>query len=614
MKYILTLSLIFTFQFSFSQTFRKTNGSVPLHHTINLAEISTPDFSPNIIYIDQHPVPAGEFSNKKEMLHIQRELKYHELKNSIEKKQRGTAVNPIIEKSWAGNTNNGTPLDNDIAVSNDGIIISAVNSNIRCFDDTGKFIYNRALNSLAGLGGFAYTSDPRVLYDPNSDKFILVFFTGNTSSTSLIYVGFSQTNQPNGLWNFYSLNGNSFNDSTWSDYPIISMNNNDLFMTFNQVKDNIGWQFGFKQSVIWQIDKASGFGGGPLQYTLWDSLMNNNGLNYRNICPAKKQITNMGNDMYFVSVRNVDVSNDSVFMFHIDNTQQSGLAQISTKVAKSNINYGMPPNAKQAAGQYLMTNDGRILAAVEEFDRIYFGTNSVNPAFANAGVYLGEIKNISTIPTVTANLFSEINKEYGYPSMTFVGGGANEHRILYHFLHCYRDSFSGTSIMYKNDAGDFSDIISVKDGVTVTNSLVDSNERWGDYTNIQKMYNNPSISFMAGSYGTNNGCRTWIGKIFNTEFPADIPLNEKTKSASIIYPNPVPEAFFNTIFDLTETQNVRCSILDVNGKLIQHLLEKNCTKGKNQFSFNINPLSTGNYILTVKGDKGFLYSEKLIKE
>ena len=102
--------------------------------------------------------------------------------------------------------------------------------------------------------------------------------------------------------------------------------------------------------------------------------------------------------------------------------------------------------------------------------------------------------------------------------------------------------------------------------------------------------------------------------IFNTEFPASAPLIERPKSASIIYPNPVPETFFNTIFDLTETQNVRCSILDVNGKLIQHLLEKNCTKGKNQFSFNINPLSTGNYILMIKGDKGFLYSEKLIKE
>ncbi len=615
MKQLLLVLLLGSCQYVQAQSYRKTNGSVPLHHTVKFSDTSVPDFNPSLISVEHHPVvPGGELWKKKEQLHLQRELKYQELKGIKEKKTRGKALAPEIIKSFAGNTNNGTPLDNDIAVSNSGVVISAVNSNIRCFDDTGKYLIARSVPSLAGLSNFTYTSDPRVLYDPNMDRFIMVFFSGATSSSSIIYVGFSTTNQPGDVWNFYTIGGNPFGDSTWSDYPIISINDKDLFMTFNQVKDNINWQFGFKQSVIWQIDKTSGYNGGPLQYTLWDSLKNADGVYYRNICPAKKQITNMGNDMYLVSVRNVDVSNDSVFLFHIDNTQQSGNAQLSTQVLKSNISYGMPPNAKEGAGQYLMTNDGRVLAAVEEYDKIYFGANSVNPAYANAGVYLGEIKNIATSPSVTGTIFSELEKEYAYPSMTFMGTGPNDDRIMYHFLHCYRDSFPGTSIMYKDNNGDFSDVFAVKNGTSVTNNLTDSTERWGDYTNIQKMYNNPSIAFTGGSYGANNGSRTWIGKIQNMEFINSIEPVVENNSTTFIYPNPISENIMEAVFQLPESQMLQFSIYDNSGALVQNLLQKNGLSGKNKFSFNLSPLLNGNYILIIKGDKGFNYSEKIVTQ
>ena len=87
----------------------------------------------------------------------------------------------------------------------------------------------------------------------------MTFFSGSDSWDTHIFVGFSKTNRPDSAWTFYELNGNSFNDSTWSDYPIISINDDDVFITYNQVKDNVSWQIGFKQSVIWQLDKASGY-------------------------------------------------------------------------------------------------------------------------------------------------------------------------------------------------------------------------------------------------------------------------------------------------------------------------------------------------------------------
>jgi len=75
----------------------------------------------------------------------------------------------------------------------------------------------------------------------------------------------------------------------------------------------VSWTVGFKQSVIWQIDKQNGYNGMPLQYTLWSDIKYN-GVPLRNICPAKYQTTNMGTNMYFLTLRNVASSNDSIFL------------------------------------------------------------------------------------------------------------------------------------------------------------------------------------------------------------------------------------------------------------------------------------------------------------
>ena len=78
----------------------------------------------------------------------------------------------------------------------------------------------------------------------------------------------------------------------------------------------------------------------------------------------------MGTNMYFLTLRNVASSNDSIFLTEITDSYQSGNAQITQKVVTSPVAYGFPPNAVQklygTAQQYLMTNDARVLAAIYE--------------------------------------------------------------------------------------------------------------------------------------------------------------------------------------------------------------------------------------------------------
>lgn len=574
------------------------------------------DFFPSLIHLDQHPVPVAEYGDKKTILNRLRAQKEAEGFASGQAKPSGLAVNPIVTKGFQGNLSNSVPNDNDIAVSNAGKVVSVVNSNMRVFDDTGAVLGYASLSSLtASVGTFSWISDPRVLYDPMADRFVLVCFSGSLSTTSTIIVGFTQTNDPMGSWNFYTINGNPFNDSTWSDYPIIALSDKDLFMTFNQVRDNVSWTVGFKQSVIWQIDKQTGYTGSPLQYTLWDSLQYN-GSNLRNICPAKYQTTPFGNNMYFLTLRNVASSNDSVFVTEITNSHASGLATMQQKLLTTPVPYGFPPNARQkhpisGSIQYLMTNDARVLAAVYENDYIHWGSNTVNTQYMNAGVYLGRIKNISTAnPVVEGDIISTQTMEYGYPSMTYVGGGGNDHRILYTFSHCITDSFPGTSILYRDAAGQYSDILSVKEGSSFINVLADSNERWGDYTNIQKMYNNPNRAYLAGSWGKSNAMNTWITVVDIPEWPLSAPVVENVKK-STLFPNPIQEQRFRVNFELPETEDLIFTLCDLNGRTLHRIMSTRVRAGRNEYSFETGALPAGQYLFRITGRSGELFTHRL---
>jgi hypothetical protein len=586
---------------------------------VNIAQLAQQDIYFELANLDQHPIPSAEYQNKKDILsNLRAETEQMLKQNAPSEKKRGTAINPEVVRGFAANNTSSTPADNDIAVSNDLKIVSVVNSNMRVLDDTGKNLHSISLTNLcAAVGNYQYTSDPRVLYDPTSDRFVIVFFSGAISYQSTIIIGFTQTNDPAGNWNFYTINGNPFNDSTWSDYPIIALSDKDLFITFNLVKDNVGWQTGFKQSVIWQIKKSDGYNGAALNYHLWSNI-NYNNTPLRNICPAKYQTNAPGNKMYFVTLRNVAMSNDSLFLTEITDSYESGNATINLRLLQTPIQYGFPPNARQKAAsngvpQELMTNDGRVLAAIYENDYVHFGSNSINPMYNNAGVMLGTIKNVSsTNPTVVADILSSATFEYGYPSMTYVGQSPNDHKVLYSFSHCITDSFPGNSVVYKNAQDEFSDIIHVKYGEGIINRLASNTERWGDYSGIQKLYNNPNRVYMSNSWGKNNLMLTWITELAIKEWPVAVAEVSSEKFSSSIYPNPSSGQRVTMRFMLSENTFCHIDIVDMQGKIVKTLLRDFVKKGTNEISFDPANLPKGIYQVIVNDGIKNVMNEKLV--
>jgi hypothetical protein len=607
----------------------KTDGTIPKAREINLSDTSLKDYSPVLSSPVQQPVPTSEYGNKKAELYKKR------IEAQKAKKKSGNgdeAVSPKILQQFEGNTTNSTPADNDVAVGLDGKIISAVNSNIQIYNESGVSIQTKTLASLASsLGSFTSNSDPRLLYDAQSDRYVIVWFTGSTSTTNKIIVGFTKSNDPAGTWNFYTLNGNSFNDSTWSDYPIISLSNKDLFITFNQVKDNIHWSVGFKQSVIWQIDKQKGYDGDPLKYTLWSDIKHQGGY-LRNICPAKYQTASPDSNMYFLSVRNVSNSNDSIFLLEVTNTYASGKAQLKQRVLKSPVKYGFPPNAFQKKIgnkiQQLMTNDARVLAAIYENNHVHFGLNSILNPSVTATVMLGSIKNVNTAnPKVETKLLDVPGMEFGYPSMAYAGTDEYDHKIVYAFSHCREDSFPGTSVIYKDAKDNYSKLLVLKEGLThidvippgVPSYPDDTIERWGDYTNMQTLHQIPNQVFLTGSFGKNNRMATWLAKLeINDTVKGPKPTNliqDLDKNSLVqIFPNPIQNKFFQVNFDLTESEYLHFDIYNMQGRLVTKLLEIKAHAGPNEFSFRTNDLPKGHYLLNINGNKATKISKTVLVE
>ena len=599
-SFLLSLSLTLAAQQPANVT--PQTGKIAPAGQVDLSDTSKPDFDPVITNIKEQPNPANDLKNKKAILHQQR----LQSKGNGVKKNAARGANPeppIYVSGFNANLAQGTPNDNHVAIGNNGLVVSVVNTNIRFYDTLGtqKGSTRSLQNFSSSLGTFTQNSDPRVLYDPIEDRFIILFFTGNTSTTNKIIVGFSETNDPVGQWNLYQLPGNYLKDTTWSDYPIVSITNSDLFMTFNQLKDGEDWKTGFRYSIIWQINKAKGYAGDSLAFNYW-SKPSHNGQPIWSISTVMESNDFTSNESYFLSVRPSDLNNDTVFLHTITNSQASGVAQLNTKVLKTNTPYGVAPNAIQPDGQQLATNDARVLHAIIHSNRIYYAQNCIVQGANTAGVYLGRIDNpTSATPTVSGKVIGYDTIDLGYPSISHIGKGSADYRSFFTCSFVTENQFPGTAAFYIDNDGDVSDMLIVRKGDNDLNILGDSIERWGDYTGIQRRYNEDFTAWLSGSYGrSNKSYGTWVAKITTEDslLISSVKENAQMNAPTALYPNPASDRF-QVEFESEKGNHTSIQLFDMQGKLVTTLLEDKLKPGTNGFSFSPHSLTKGIYLLRI---------------
>jgi hypothetical protein len=524
-----------------------------------------------------------------------------------------------------------TPCDNDMAISDSGMVISVMNTNIFVRNTTTSVSpFPKGLNSFSSpINNFHQEFDPKVMYDPLKDRFVLVCLVGNVDTTSKVIIGFSKTNNPNGLWNLYSLPGDPLNYGLWSDYPMIAMTEKELFLTVNLLYNDSTWQAGFVETLIWQIGKDSGYAGNNLPNVL-HSNVKYNGKAVRNLCPVKGGSKLYKPNMYFVSNRNLASQNDTVFLVNVTDTIGSSTNTVTVKALVSNQPYYFPPDGRQTfTSQALATNDSRNLGAYFENNKIHYVHNTKNPGNNLCTIYYGVIDNPqSTTPTVQGYLIANDTMDFAYPNISYAGDTTTDHTSIITFDHTSNKLNAGISAIKTDGNGNYSKILRIKNGATYVDLLTGSLERWGDYSGSQRRYNKPGEVWMSGYYAYNHSSYprahgAWITQLGVDSMvfyvpppppPADttaIIENQAVANNMQVFPNPIKD-IFSVEFSLSQPEYINFELFDAQGKLVQILL-RDWIKGKeNIFSFNTKDLEKGVYFLKVSGNKNTSISKKIV--
>lgn len=522
---------------------------------------------------------------------------------------------PYVWRGLQGNTYNGSvPNDNDIAVSNTGYLVSVMNTNIFRYDlnnDSSLGVITLGVFSLP-LGNLQSKYDPKVIYDPDENKFVLVFLAGTSSAATNIIVAFSQTDDPAGTWNLYELPGNPLNDSLWSDFPAVALTNHELFLTVNHLADNETWQVGWRRTVIWQVNKFNGYNGDSLHTQLHYEI-GFGGKGIRNLCPAKGGSHLYGADMYFLSERNLDIANDTFFLVHVTDTINAPSQMLTEQALVSDVPYYVPITAKQPYTSGLATNDSRVLAAFYENDRIQFVGNTTDTITATAAVYHGVITNVASSPSVALNIISDDTVCYGYPNISYLGNNSTDNMAVIDVLQSSVNLYPGYGALVTDGNGSYSPLKNVKDGLSY-HFAFNGTQRWGDYTGSQRDYGAPGKVWVNGSYALlNHKTSTWLAQLSLSPPPANVPVVNSPSRNLNLYPNPSQQNI-TLQFEVADYAVCNFEIYDVQGKLVKLLMNEKVSPGNNLFGFSTAPLTAGEYLLRISAGGKVITSEKFVKQ
>ena len=535
-KFYLNLFLIII-SFSALQaqtTFKVRNVKVAKTKTVLPAEAEAP-FNVRV-YNQEAPNPNGD--SYKAFLNEQKKklAKTYPRKQGLSNpKHKTQAAQPSVEEGlylyrmFRGERqiySGGIPNDNAMAISNNNILLGAVNSALWAYDvDNDTAILPRqtmGLDQFVDNANLGSSYDPKLIYDEEEDRFILVFLQGNIPSQSKIWVCFSSTNNPTDPWYTYYLPGNPLDNNRWTDFPAVSIVGDEIFITGNLIIPDVSWQIGFDGSVIWQLNKQDGFANADSLGTRFYSDIKHNGTFTRNLHPVRG-LGSSAPEPYFLSNRNFDISNDTIFVLKVGSKLSDPNADLSVNVAKTDVPYGVPPNGIQAdtdttdPTKGLQTNDGRVLGAVTNGEWIHYVSTTNNPETGRASIYHGILENLSADELkITGRIIGDAIKDYAYPNIAYSGNEACDNQMIIGFNYTSMIDFPGVAAIYVNDLREYSDVVTVKEGENYVDKHSDSYERWGDYFGIQPKYNEPGKIWTAGFYGFHesyNRNGTWLNKL-----------------------------------------------------------------------------------------------------
>ena len=461
-----------------------------------------------------------------------------------------TAVNYCVNFRSLPTDFNSYPPDVHGAVGFDHLV-TTLNTQVRIQTKDSNIISTVSLVSFWSATGKGDVFDPRIVYDQISERWITMACASRKSAGSSILLAASQTPDPTGVWNFYTIDADPA-DTLWFDYGNMGFSNDKICISgnmFNNVDNKPG-----DGGRMFSINKANVYSGAAL-----GAITRTRGVRF-GTCPAIPFDNNT--TCYAISVWNGGLA---LLKFY----SITGSAGSATVNDLGLVDYGSGNgwaaglgNCLPQSGSAIKVNGGdeRIQSVVSRNGKIFWTNNFYWPLAAPTycGIQYGSFTTNTKVPLNFAGIWNSTGDEmFSFPNLA-VNGSED---VAVAFSYFSKTTFPSAAVAYGTN------------NLSLTYSIVKSGEapytfgfpndstiryRWGDYMSVSVDPTDDkgmwSLSQYARSPGNSNwGC--WWAKI--------------CPSSCIANFSPGPE-FANTVYKYEVTNTITAAHPVYSGAFIKH--------------------------------------------
>ncbi|RLD54672.1 MAG: hypothetical protein DRJ05_14215, partial [Bacteroidetes bacterium] len=236
---------------SFAQQIKSTKG-----HSETMVKTSLEQMQ---AYDKEHPAPV-----KKKKRHNEKKIYpefslegktvlYNEKGNGqTEMSPKFMDPSPLPDADFSGLEDTGGSIPPDVnGAAGPNHLMVTLNTSFRILDKQGNVISDISIGGFwAGLPGAGNVFDPKIMYDPYEDRWILVEPSSSDVGSSRLFVAVSENSDPTGNWFLYAFDSDPDNQY-WFDYPSYGFNKKWITVSGNM------FGAGFGYNVLFVFDKAA---------------------------------------------------------------------------------------------------------------------------------------------------------------------------------------------------------------------------------------------------------------------------------------------------------------------------------------------------------------------
>lgn len=438
----------------------------------------------------------------------------------------------------------GIPADAAIGISNGGQIVSIDNATVAYFKENGDSVVKYGLPLAefyqdSSLTGFIF--DPRVIYDREADRFIVVLvYLSEDYTDSRILVSFSKPLTSDSIsWNHYQISCDSIYTEPgeamyWIDYTHIAINKDELFVSgkiFNY--DSLGGGSFNETALLLQVEKDGGYSGAPqLLCKEWERVMNADGNAEGLVVPLSDgyQSANYGPGCYLVS--NYAGGSSKFFWYELTGGINDPNAQIISHLTATGFFYSVPSYASQPGvngDDRIRFSDCRIQSGYHQEGKLHFVLHRSDMGWGEIVYAKISVNGNSFVAHTWGGAEDTLNSFY--PSIAPYGPDSLVENAMICFLRTGPSVFPQLcAINFDTSWSPSAKVIKAGEGLIDQKEEFaapwDSLERFGDYTDIQRRFNDPNGNcWLVGSYaagpaanhfGVIDGIKAWIAEVGDT--------------------------------------------------------------------------------------------------